>query len=256
MDGGALTASELALEAGVTAADGEFASRQADGRRTADAREPGPSPLLRLAARGRRDARGDQRRRRPAAHSARVPARATRRCARPASATTTSLATTRSRCSTGFSHEASSSATATRSGSGRRAALLRSDRHRHRALGRPPADVPRLPRLERRRSHLAGSLGAAILDKILAEKWARRPAGSRVVEFTPPGRKAFEKLFLAADARSVAATLRMARLDVTAPRNLWIVSRQSAVTSVAQKTHLNQCCPIRPKCLEKNAIQP
>ncbi|WP_269930811.1 ArsR/SmtB family transcription factor [Aminobacter sp. HY435] len=48
-----------------------------------------------------------------------------------------------------------------------------------------------------RRSHLAGSLGTAILEKILAEKWARRPAGSRVVEFTPPGRKAFERLFLA-----------------------------------------------------------
>lgn len=48
-----------------------------------------------------------------------------------------------------------------------------------------------------RRAHLAGSLGAAILDKIVAEKWARRPTGSRVVEFTPPGRKAFEKLFLA-----------------------------------------------------------
>ncbi|MEO5325919.1 winged helix-turn-helix domain-containing protein [Mesorhizobium sp. CC13] len=47
-----------------------------------------------------------------------------------------------------------------------------------------------------RRSHLAGSLGAAILDKIVAERWARRPAGSRVVEFTPPGRKAFEKTFL------------------------------------------------------------
>lgn len=47
-----------------------------------------------------------------------------------------------------------------------------------------------------RRSHLAGSLGTAILDKILAEKWARRPASSRVVEFTPPGRKAFERLFL------------------------------------------------------------
>ncbi len=46
-----------------------------------------------------------------------------------------------------------------------------------------------------RRSHLAGSLGAAILDRILAEKWARRPAGSRTVEFTPPGRKAFERTF-------------------------------------------------------------
>lgn len=48
-----------------------------------------------------------------------------------------------------------------------------------------------------RRSHLAGSLGTAILDKIIGEKWARRPTGSRVVEFTPTGRKAFEKLFLA-----------------------------------------------------------
>ncbi|GAA4127215.1 ArsR/SmtB family transcription factor [Aminobacter aganoensis] len=48
-----------------------------------------------------------------------------------------------------------------------------------------------------RRAHLAGSLGTAILDKIIAEKWARRPAGSRVVEFTPPGKRAFEKAFLA-----------------------------------------------------------
>ncbi|HTV67640.1 MAG TPA: winged helix-turn-helix domain-containing protein [Rhizobiaceae bacterium] len=49
-----------------------------------------------------------------------------------------------------------------------------------------------------RRSHLAGALGAAILDKVIAEKWARRPEGSRVVEFTPPGRTAFEKAFLSA----------------------------------------------------------
>ena len=47
-----------------------------------------------------------------------------------------------------------------------------------------------------RRSHLAGSLGAAILDHIFAEKWARRQAGSRAVRFTPPGRLAFEKLLL------------------------------------------------------------
>ena len=39
MDGGALTASELALEAGVGAADGEFASVEADRRRPADGRE-------------------------------------------------------------------------------------------------------------------------------------------------------------------------------------------------------------------------
>lgn len=46
-----------------------------------------------------------------------------------------------------------------------------------------------------RRDHLAGSLGAALLDTILAKGWARRDAGSRVVRFTPPGETAFLKLF-------------------------------------------------------------
>ncbi|TPN83550.1 winged helix-turn-helix transcriptional regulator [Mesorhizobium sp. CU2] len=48
-----------------------------------------------------------------------------------------------------------------------------------------------------RRSHLAGTLGAAILDKIIAEKWARREKDSRAVVFSPTGRQAFEKVFLA-----------------------------------------------------------
>ncbi|RWQ37115.1 MAG: ArsR family transcriptional regulator [Mesorhizobium sp.] len=48
-----------------------------------------------------------------------------------------------------------------------------------------------------RRSHLAGTLGAAILDKILAEKWARREKDSRAVVFSPTGKQAFEKVFLA-----------------------------------------------------------
>ncbi|AZO65224.1 MULTISPECIES: ArsR/SmtB family transcription factor [unclassified Mesorhizobium] len=48
-----------------------------------------------------------------------------------------------------------------------------------------------------RRSHLAGTLGAAILDKILAEKWARREKDSRAVIFSPTGKQAFEKVFLA-----------------------------------------------------------
>lgn len=48
-----------------------------------------------------------------------------------------------------------------------------------------------------RRSHLAGTLGAAILDKILAEKWARREKDSRAVVFSPPGKQAFERVFLA-----------------------------------------------------------
>ncbi|RWO33219.1 winged helix-turn-helix domain-containing protein [Mesorhizobium sp.] len=47
-----------------------------------------------------------------------------------------------------------------------------------------------------RRSHLAGTLGAAILDKILLEKWARREKDSRAVVFSPMGKQAFEKVFL------------------------------------------------------------
>ena len=47
-----------------------------------------------------------------------------------------------------------------------------------------------------RRSHLAGTLGAAILDKILAEKWARREKDSRAVVFSPRAEPAFEKVFL------------------------------------------------------------
>lgn len=47
-----------------------------------------------------------------------------------------------------------------------------------------------------RRSHLAGTLGAAILDRILAQKWARKEPGSRVVRFTSSGRQAFAKVFL------------------------------------------------------------
>jgi DNA-binding transcriptional ArsR family regulator len=48
-----------------------------------------------------------------------------------------------------------------------------------------------------RRSHLAGTLGAAILDKILLEKWARRERDSRAVVFSPMGKQAFERTFLA-----------------------------------------------------------
>jgi DNA-binding transcriptional ArsR family regulator len=48
-----------------------------------------------------------------------------------------------------------------------------------------------------RRSHLAGSLGAAILDKVFREKWARRDEGSRAVVFSPKGRQAFHGMFLA-----------------------------------------------------------
>ena len=46
-----------------------------------------------------------------------------------------------------------------------------------------------------RRSHLAGSVGAALLRRIFALNWARQDIASRIVRFTPAGVKAFEKTF-------------------------------------------------------------
>lgn len=48
-----------------------------------------------------------------------------------------------------------------------------------------------------RRSHLAGALGAALLDRFYALGWAKREKDSRVVTFTAPGLRAFEKAFAA-----------------------------------------------------------
>lgn len=41
-----------------------------------------------------------------------------------------------------------------------------------------------------RRPHLAGQVGAALLVRIFERKWARRVAGSRVISFTPAGEAA------------------------------------------------------------------
>ncbi len=46
-----------------------------------------------------------------------------------------------------------------------------------------------------RRSHLAGSLGEALLSMFLEKGWAKREPDSRAVRFTPNGEKAFSKLF-------------------------------------------------------------
>lgn len=46
-----------------------------------------------------------------------------------------------------------------------------------------------------RRSHLAGSLGAAILDRVFARGWARRVKDTRIVDFTPAGERAFAAAF-------------------------------------------------------------
>ncbi|MEC9347131.1 MAG: metalloregulator ArsR/SmtB family transcription factor [Pseudomonadota bacterium] len=46
-----------------------------------------------------------------------------------------------------------------------------------------------------RRSHLAGALGTALLDRVLDLGWARRAEGSRIVAFTDPGETAFRQAF-------------------------------------------------------------
>lgn len=47
-----------------------------------------------------------------------------------------------------------------------------------------------------RRYHLAGALGAAVLDRCLELRWLRREAGSRVVSFSGVGEKAMRREFV------------------------------------------------------------
>jgi DNA-binding transcriptional ArsR family regulator len=46
-----------------------------------------------------------------------------------------------------------------------------------------------------RRNHLAGALGAALLDRLITLRWARREHGSRVISFSPRGSAQFDALF-------------------------------------------------------------
>lgn len=62
------------------------------------------------------------------------------------------------------------------------------------ALGRRPV-CKRCLDWSVRRSHLAGGLGKAVLDRIYARGWAKRVEGARIVSFTPSGLAAFEKTF-------------------------------------------------------------
>ena len=52
-----------------------------------------------------------------------------------------------------------------------------------------------------RRSHLAGSLGRAFLRCFEEKGWARREAGTRVVHFSPAGERAFARTFLLTKTR-------------------------------------------------------
>jgi DNA-binding transcriptional ArsR family regulator len=56
-----------------------------------------------------------------------------------------------------------------------------------------------------RRPHLAGALGAALLERVLALHWARRLEGSRVVCFTPAGELAWRAHFAAPASAAGAA---------------------------------------------------
>jgi DNA-binding transcriptional ArsR family regulator len=46
-----------------------------------------------------------------------------------------------------------------------------------------------------RRHHLAGALGAALLDRCFQRGWAHRAKGSRVVNFTPAGERSLREQF-------------------------------------------------------------
>lgn len=46
-----------------------------------------------------------------------------------------------------------------------------------------------------RRSHLAGRLGRAMLARMVDLGWARRQQGSRVIRFTPEGERRFQAMF-------------------------------------------------------------
>ncbi|WP_313524751.1 winged helix-turn-helix domain-containing protein [Shinella sp.] len=46
-----------------------------------------------------------------------------------------------------------------------------------------------------RRSHLAGSLGEALLSRFITDGWARRETDSRAIRFTPEGERRFTALF-------------------------------------------------------------
>lgn len=53
-----------------------------------------------------------------------------------------------------------------------------------------------------RRSHLAGSLGTALLDRIYALKWAKRESASRVIRFSERGEALFRQRLIAVAAGS------------------------------------------------------
>ena len=56
-----------------------------------------------------------------------------------------------------------------------------------------------------RRNHLAGALGSAMLSRMYEMRWASRDAGTRIVSFTRSGERQFQALFGAATPQVLAA---------------------------------------------------
>jgi hypothetical protein len=61
--------------------------------------------------------------------------------------------------------------------------------------GRRPV-ARRCPDWMERRPHVAGALGAAILDRLRAMRWVAKIGGSRALRITPRGRDALTRLGL------------------------------------------------------------
>jgi len=59
---------------------------------------------------------------------------------------------------------------------------------------RPPLCRPCLDWIERRQ-HLAGALGAAVLDRLFTLSWPHRELDSRAIVFSPAGERSLLKLF-------------------------------------------------------------
>jgi DNA-binding transcriptional ArsR family regulator len=57
-----------------------------------------------------------------------------------------------------------------------------------------------------RRHHLAGAWGSALLQRLFDLGWARRVKDTRVVQFTPPGERAFQSCFAVAREPQRAVT--------------------------------------------------
>ena len=123
-----------------------------------------------------------------------------RRCARRARVTTISRAGRASRSPTTCSH---SGALVERDGAFSSAAAH--DHYRERFGVDPDQLTTRRPLVlacsdwTERRPHLAGALGAALLDAMLDKGWLQRRPDGRALNITPPGRE-----FLCDDRRSEA----------------------------------------------------